>query len=954
MRRRRFVALAGVTGVGVFLPRLPVCAQTPAPIEDALAASTVFQRLCIDRFASADPVAYAALLDTVVDAASGEGAATFGQRLGALSSAAPLRSLETSLARGARLDGLIQAGNSTGTLSELAGLLVPRAGVDLAIGRELDLGALARGIGAERDLGEHLLSGATALLTGSAIRPILRAVEGVASIPGRVEAAAQGGVLGLLSSASSVLQQLAGAGSSANQRIASIVAGITDVAEKVRGFTSAISTAVSGGVASGVAAGVSALGRAVASLGRSLGMDAGVANTITRVADTVGSAVSGAIAGSAFGPIGTVVGGIVGLFTGLFGSSSGPDPTMEALQVIDRRLQAVHAEMRQSFAAVGQALSALSEQMSRGFAAVSDQLAELRSDLRDFRRHVDARLQLITRSLGQTVLSQLQTDVNVLITQAKSYSRDRVRAQLRRSTLPSDSQLTTTLARVLSQVGPGGSLSNAALVGEGLSALVGRAAEKLGRLPFDIVGTLSGVPDSGSPQSRLRQLASSLAQTCRNPSYYWQHATAWGFPENASSAELICDVLRFALEELDGIETSPEWQALTLEERANVYPRGAAAGFPASRPEHLQWLGTQLNTAFRPLADAEVLQTVATRSADALSGPTLAHALFTESSLSLALAYIQRRLALRFVRDFAQLFFHPFLVGVEVVRRAIAVSFTQGRSFGPRHVSGAWRTTPRDLADARRIYQRNGRSLLPLASIVPEPALPSALPGPVESALRSVFAAPNPRTFFQAHGMLADRLPHEIPDIDGKLRRAARSGLTLALVDTIMHERGRLAETRSGTRNRVPRFLDGLDEHIALVLRCLGEPNGPGGPEPSRARAILGAFIGPGAPVHNPRSMTGVPAQGRPFPEHIGFFWGWGAESMRPDRAVSSLRPFLYRDDMVLRDANDAVLETMRQLAALRQTAVEARFSESALDRLQVGELSGGLRDFARRHASTI
>jgi hypothetical protein len=922
---------------------------------------TASQKMLLSDVLFADPVSYLAYAEVARLKVRGDAATQkFDEAAARIKSFSPRDKL-TAVGDAIRDRIMIDCVLLPGQMPEvtLQNLLAPAA-VQIGIS-----GALSRE--AERTLGQVAATRAT--VTG-----LMQEVQSVVLLPSMPDRLAQqyvaeglrllaadSGIQGLLGASMATLRKAEAAASQIQTAYASAAAGLSGLAKSFDDL--AHMTPSPGSDPEKFAGDLSA---AMTALGNAVHMNPATVHKINAGISVAGSALSGALAGSALGPIGTVAGGAMGLLGGLFGGGGGSNPALAQLSVqLDQLTQLINA----GFAEMQQDFSALSDQMRDGFNALSQQM-------REFQHEIDTNLNALRVQLTQLARTQLQNSLDLLGDQATEHERQYLEFRVADGPSPDQSaaQLrlaTTALLDTIKTDDVG--FCSTTFVGDTLEQYLDKFGATLAKAPLaarlPLIANFNGGlrPSFFQPQSpgQLPQLiapvtiaaeADLLAQRLREPRY--------GVADDHNGAAIIKGLHQQCYNAMVGIAASPEGIFIARDPVMSfLAPSSDAAAVapPAVAPQDLWSIMMTMQQAGEALSDIDAAQDLLQTSSDFLAGYIRAHSLLTGQNSLPALLYARRRIAAQLADASAVVFCNPFMAAIDVYRRAVCTRLSSPLVYRPNHST----RKISDSATARAAMATYVRATMPLANVssVAFTGDYSVHTAAVLQEVDKLFTTPSPAAPLlieackAAITALTPHLPAAVQTSGNKPLSAYLSdirvlSLTLGVIERAVAARlGGLAAANA-TQDFSPWF-DGFAEYGMAASYSLAQPlaNIPGiDPEHTRAEVLMSALLEPalaGEVILNP--PAGLAEGGRPYPNNIGHFWGWGAEDCRPGVAPpEALMQALLRPDCAFAGENGAEMGAAecfsQMLATLQQFATRTALTTKVKSQFPAGGASELLR----------
>jgi len=951
---RRALFLSGAAVAVSFAPRV-----ARGQVVAQFAGTTPLQRLYVEKIAYSDVPSYVAYVEALL--AGGQSLrATFKSKvaeLEALSGAERAARLSAAVTQGLFFDcSLSIAGTPKTSPEELSDSLVARSGVALALGRGLEP---IFAIGTGDDRGSQLLTRVTQLIQGSTatdFRPFLTGASTVLAT--LVDAAPQDGVLGLLSKGTSALRGLSGNAAG----LAELTGNLKDLSAQLGTFTDSLSKAQ--------VPDVSALKGAVSAVGSLLHVPAQTVKKINKVLDTASAVMTGAVAGAAFGGVGAVVGGAVGLLASLFNNSEPQrDPTLDALTVIDQKLDVIRGDI----SALGTQIVGLQDAVVRGFQAMGQSLDAIQRTLRELQDRSTTQYAQLLRAIvavnqGTLVSTFDELHARILLDD-EAYRLSLVDPS---TAAPSPAPIMLAYSAVSAQlVNSGIGFAHPGRIGfDTMGTIVDKVAQSTSALPlgayFEYAKILTGVGFSFAATVRPQIAATVLLSALQHSEYTGQSTEVLGL-QSTQLGGAIAEIQSLTLTCLEGLDKSPEWTRITVEERhiqAGDVGLGGwkpLRGVPPLLPADFAWLSTRLLDSASQSTHTEVVSSLLARMLPMLRERVAVQALLSDPCATQALLYARRRLAADYQHEAALLMSNPLLQAINVLRRVMRTSLSASLTYGVRHNTD--RITSETEA-SQRIVQRLPQDAPLLApsgakfsGTWPEIAEVQraiveffSLPEAVRSQPLSLgpFAA---NASFILGRQLAVAHAREWPNVTlvDRLKGLARQGIALATLELVIQTR---LNALGAEQPKFRSFSSALDEYTRLFLRALGEviPSGYAD-DVVRASVLVRSLLDcPGVAVTVPAAFPNARGETLPFPYEVGQLWGWGADALSADAADdSSLGQALVQPECFMAVRNDGALRGAANYMSLCALERDLRIGPEVIKRIQSGPLRGGLRQYLQQ-----
>jgi hypothetical protein len=801
--------------------------------------------------------------------------------------------------------------------------------------------------------------------------------------------AAESGVVGILAQASAFLAKGGQLTSEFENALAGVPKGIDAWTKGINGLASGAPQSSSDAAA--VQAATTALASAFEQLGTSIGMNPSTVSDVSKGVNVAGAALAGAMAGSVFGPVGTVVGGVVGLVSGLLGSKSrGPDQSALALVRIDTRITQLGQAMQVGFNAISAQMTAqltsIAQSMQSGFTSLSVQI-------RAFEIKTGGSLARIEADLLSLAATSLKNQVNNLdnvcreheiqyrnFVAGASSNRVHTEGEVRKAAW--------TLAQMIQTGGEG--FSGPQFVGDldfgsylaNYSRSLATQKINLHLSPFMTMSAFVAMVGPPEPPDSLVDEVKAVSEQLRDPGYRLggEHLRDARYPvgKQHNAARVIRGIQAECVARLAGFETAPEAKGLGARREVKELMISDLASLPAATaPSDMWFLLTSAQKSTQQVSDVGLLSGVLSDLSSSFKPHLSSHYLLTGQNSLPALLYVRRKITSELADSCAVVFCNPYMAAIDVLRRVASIKMSQESG---RNLPRASRIDIPNYATAEDMLRSYERSRMPLRAVssVDVGAKPDNL------AQDAIFmSGPLPEGIQVVGDLLGQIFSRQVVD-PGVAPRAPwseyvqraigylhRTGvLTRPLVSSVrsLNKDGGPAEgalARHLQRIRSCCFILGLIERrVAIRLDAL-KASASGGPPPvfnswfpgfkeygivasyalgqteqndySFAKGVMQSILGDpdfgsgnvSNILDNNAILADLPPAAKPYPVHLGQFWGWGAEACRPGTPTSpQLLAALLRPECAFAGENGAVLAAAEIYSQLK--ADQALYEGSA------------------------
>lgn len=744
-------------------------------------------------------------------------------------------------------------------------------------------------------------------------------------------------VLDVLDLASSMLGRL---GSTDLRRAAAVVQSAGRVTSELVDIFQALNRAQNGQSVDASSFDLSGLGAAVAGLAQRLGASDRAATVIRHVGNTVQGALQGGMAGAAGGPVGIVVGAVVGGLTSLFGSlfgGSSRDPTLEALTVIDRRIVQLAEGLQTSFEALGRAISELGEVVVTGFREMRSHLVAIRRSLDDIRRTLRVEFDRVNQGLAALATQQVQRDLMRFRARCEIFGGLHVTRRLEGRNVETSevSELLVASASSRAHIGTAQSgLATPAILGtqrfvdvvasfprttrdllrntQGATSRVD-VARLVGRLVDVRRGNVSPTrraPPRGFPEypflAGLSEPAYQLVQAMRTGRFRAPGSARDRGGLDADCGRVIVDLAGEVHRAAAGFLQSPEYRGTparlrpTLEayDRSRNDARRRLASANVAAPADLYGMSAAVHRSVSSVVSTDLTLRLLRDWCGAFRVHHDAWSVILHPRMTVVLLYVRRKLAREAATQMAALLHNPAVVTLELVRRFFSDMYSSAR---------------RGAGASNALVLRRRSEQLAELSAAPSRLLPF-----------SEFASTRNRRNWQAARRTGERilqplertreLPRNVDRLMVHLADGLADGLQSSGVGSLRSMTPRFFSTvflvhvldlvlaerlQRPRRGRPPSLAQPFFEWallLAFVLAVSDEVRSTAGQRMSQstsdAKIFLNSFVHPLSRSRTLAPTVQARAQERgavPFPDSLGFVWGWDLSPGRLTSTPSSL-----------------------------------------------------------------